>query len=216
MNTSTMYKDFIKAQKEFEPALKKSTNPHFRSKYADLGECIDAVKDALNNNNFSLMQKTYDNETGVAVETIFLHESGEFISSGILKLPAAKQDPQGYGSALTYARRYSLMSACGIAAEDDDANLACKTQALKQAVYSKPTTNKETNEGPDQLFIKQAKDNAKKGTEEFTKWAKTLNEEQKKVLEPFKQSLWSEAKDIDNLNRLEKRFDATIIEVSDS
>jgi len=207
-----MYKDFIKAQKEFEPALKNSTNPHFRSKYADLSVCIDAVKDALNNNNFSLIQKNHENENGVAVETIFLHESGEFISSGILKLPASKQDAQGYGSALTYARRYSLMSVCGIAAEDDDGEQASKTQALKQAVYSKPVLKKETNEIQDNPFAKEAKDHAKKGTEEFTKWAKNLSEEQKKALEPLKQALWSEAKDIDNLNKLEKRFDATIID----
>jgi len=58
------------------------------------------------------------------VTTVFLHESGETWESGPLHVPAAKQDPQGYGSALTYARRYSLMAACGIAPEDDDGNAA--------------------------------------------------------------------------------------------
>jgi hypothetical protein len=57
---------------------------------------------------------------------MFVHESGETIYSGQLHVPAAKQDPQGYGSALTYARRYSLMTACGIAPEDDDGNAAVK------------------------------------------------------------------------------------------
>ena len=117
---------FVKAQKEFGPALKSSTNPHFKSKYADLSACVEAVIDALNNNGIGMMQKLYENATGVSVETVFLHESGETIECGVLHVPASKQDPQGYGSALTYARRYSLMSACGIAPEDDDGNLASR------------------------------------------------------------------------------------------
>jgi len=117
---------FVKAQKEFGPALKSSTNPHFKSKYADLSACVEAVIDALNNNGIGMTQKLYENATGVSVETIFLHESGETLECGVLHVPASKQDPQGYGSALTYARRYSLMSACGIAPEDDDGNMASR------------------------------------------------------------------------------------------
>jgi len=114
----------VKAQRAFGPALKDKSNPAFRSKYADLGACIDAVQDALNSNGIALLQQTREDATGVTVETILLHESGESWSSGPLHVPAAKQDPQGYGSALTYARRYSLMAACGIAPEDDDGNAA--------------------------------------------------------------------------------------------
>jgi hypothetical protein len=114
----------VKAQKAFGPALKDKTNPAFRSKYADLGACIEAVQDALNSNGIALLQQTKEDDSGVTVETVFLHESGEAWSSGPLHVPAAKQDPQGYGSALTYARRYSLMAACGIAPEDDDGNAA--------------------------------------------------------------------------------------------
>lgn len=119
----------VKAQKEFAPALKTATNPHFRSKYADLAACIEAVVDALNANGIALVQRTHDSDNGVAIETMFIHESGETISGGILHVPASKQDPQGYGSALTYARRYSLMSACGIAPEDDDGNQAARSPA---------------------------------------------------------------------------------------
>lgn len=118
---------FVKAQRQFAPALKTATNPHFRSKYADLAACIEAVIDALNANNIALIQRTHDSDNGVAVETLFVHETGESMTGGIFHVPAAKQDPQGYGSALTYARRYSLMAACGIAPEDDDAELASKT-----------------------------------------------------------------------------------------
>lgn len=120
---------FLKAKRAFGPALKDATNPHFKSKYADLGNCIDAVETALLDNGIAFYQETSEDATGVTVETVFLHESGETLRCGKLHVPAAKQDPQGYGSALTYARRYSLTTACGIAPEDDDGNAASKNAA---------------------------------------------------------------------------------------
>ena len=126
---------FVKAQKAFGPALKSSTNPHFKSRYADLAACIEAVMDALNVNGIGLIQRSYDcGQAGVMVETVFVHESGEVMECGILQVPASKQDPQGYGSALTYARRYSLMAACGIAPEDDDGNSASRRTEIKSTV----------------------------------------------------------------------------------
>ena len=119
----------VKAQRAFGPALKSSTNPHFRSKYADLSACVEAVIEGLNGAGIALIQRTSMDDTGVTVETVFVHESGEMMECGKLHVPAAKQDPQGYGSALTYARRYSLMAACGIAPEDDDGNAATRKQA---------------------------------------------------------------------------------------
>jgi hypothetical protein len=116
----------VKAQKAFGPALKTSTNPHFKSRYADLAACVEAVIGALNDNGIALIQKSYDCENGVMVETMFVHESGEMLECGILHFPASKADPQGHMSALTYARRGSLMAACGIAPEDDDGNAASK------------------------------------------------------------------------------------------
>ena len=118
----------VRAQRGFAPALKTSTNPHFRSKYVDLAGCIEAVVDALNSAGIALVQRTSEDSTGVTVETVFVHESGETLECGKLHVPASKQDPQGYGSALTYARRYSLMAACGIAPEDDDGNAASKVK----------------------------------------------------------------------------------------
>ena len=118
----------VKAQKAFGPALKSSTNPHFKSRYADLAACVEAVIAGLNDNGIALIQKCYDCVDGIMIETVFVHESGEMLECGILHVPASKQDPQGYGSALTYARRYSLMAACGIAPEDDDGNASRKTE----------------------------------------------------------------------------------------
>jgi len=125
---------FVAAKREFAPALKTSTNPHFKSRYADLAGCMEAVNDALLANGIALYQETSEDSTGVTVETVFLHESGETLRGGKLHVPASKQDPQGYGSALTYARRYSVMAACGIAAEDDDGNAAVKAKPTKPAV----------------------------------------------------------------------------------
>jgi hypothetical protein len=132
----------VKAQRDFGPALKDKTNPAFRSKYADLGACIDAVIEALNANGIALIQRTLPCESGVTVETVFVHESGESLSCGPLHVPAAKQDPQGYGSALTYARRYSLMSACGIAPEDDDGNAGSKRPDPKPEQKPNPKADK--------------------------------------------------------------------------
>ena len=123
----------VKAQKAFAPALKDSSNPFFKTKYADLSACVKAVIDALNDNGIALVQNCHPCDDGVSVETIFYHESGEMINCGILHVPAAKNDPQGYGSALTYARRYSLMAACGIAPEDDDGNMASRGRPAPMA-----------------------------------------------------------------------------------
>jgi len=124
----------VNAQRKFSPALKCSTNPHFRSKYADLAACLEAVQDPLNDNGIALLQVTHDDPTGVTVETVFIHESGERISGGRLHVPASKQDAQGYGSALTYARRYSILAACGIAPEDDDGNAATSSYKDKALI----------------------------------------------------------------------------------
>jgi hypothetical protein len=114
----------VKAQKGFGPALKSSQNPHFKSRYADLSACVEAVVEALNNNGIALTQHTHHAEHGVCVETILIHESGEELSFGKLFVPCTKNDAQGYGSAITYARRYQLQTALGIAPEDDDGNAA--------------------------------------------------------------------------------------------
>jgi hypothetical protein len=127
---------FVAAKRAFAPALKTNTNPHFRNRYVDLAGCLEAVNDALLENGIAVYQETFEVPDGVCVETCFLHESGETLRMGKLHVPAAKHDPQGYGSALTYARRYSLMAACGIAAEDDDGNAA--TGKMPKQLNAKP------------------------------------------------------------------------------
>ena len=120
------------AQKEMKAAVKDATNPHFRSKYADLGSVVEAVRAPLLKHGITFLQGVQDAEGGVAIETMLLHVSGEWISS-TLRLPATKQDAQGYGSAITYGRRYGLQAICGIPAEDDDGNAASKPQITPRA-----------------------------------------------------------------------------------
>ena len=111
------------AQLNMGKALKQSNNPHFRSKYADLSSVVDACFSALNEQEISVIQPMEENELGRCVNTIFMHSSGEKVECKV-PLILGKQDMQGLGSAITYARRYGLMSLAGIAPEDDDGNAA--------------------------------------------------------------------------------------------
>lgn len=113
------------AQAQMGKAIKDSTNPAFKSKYADLASVIDACLPALNANGIAIYQPTIDDDAGRFVETILAHESGETIRCRV-PLIVQKNDMQGYGSAVTYARRYGLMCMAGIAPEDDDGNAAAK------------------------------------------------------------------------------------------
>ena len=128
-----------KAQYEISGAKKTSDNPFFKKSYSDLFEVIKASKEALFNNGLSFCQfpMTVDNQVGV--ETILMHNSGQFMSN-VLLLPALKVDPQSYGSAITYAKRYALQSILGIPSEDDDGNLASSQKSTpKKQTYQKPS-----------------------------------------------------------------------------
>lgn len=123
------------AQPQIEGARKDSANPFFKSKYADLASVTAAVQPIF---GFGLcyVQRSHDRPDAAAIETIILHESGEWMSAGIVSVPVSKQDAQGFGSALTYARRYSLGAAFGIVPEDDDGNAAAKAAPVKPEAKS--------------------------------------------------------------------------------
>jgi hypothetical protein len=121
--------DVVNAFSEIEGAAKDKLNPHFKSKYADLTSVIDAIKPVLSRHNLAFYQRPQPSESGILVQTVLRHASGEEIDLGTLYVPANKQDPQGFGSAMTYARRYALMTAFGVPAEDDDGNAAAKATA---------------------------------------------------------------------------------------
>ena len=129
MNKSDSIKELAtalaKAQGQIKGAVKDSANPFFKSKYADLASVVEAIRSAFAANGLSYIQSVEPSDKDeVRVETTILHSSGEWIGCGVLALPVSKVDAQGYGSALTYARRYSLSAATGVAPEDDDGNAA--------------------------------------------------------------------------------------------
>lgn len=130
-----IYHAMAAAQAQMGKAIKDASNPAFRSRYADLASVMDACLPALNANGVAVYQPTIDDETGRFVETILAHESGETIKCRV-PLIVQKNDMQGYGSAVTYARRYGLMCMAGIAPEDDDGIAAAKAapqEAPRQA-----------------------------------------------------------------------------------
>jgi hypothetical protein len=113
-----------KAFAAIEGATKSANNPHFKSKYADLTSVIEAIKPALVANGLFFTQSPRPNDKGVEIETILHHASGEVFSLGSLFVPADKNNAQAFGSALTYCRRYALVTAFGVPVEDDDGNAA--------------------------------------------------------------------------------------------
>lgn len=152
MNKSESIGNLAKAlsnvQKQLKPAIKDSQNPFFKSSYADLNSVWDACRDLLGANNLAVTQLNQVTDLGVIIETVLMHESGEWISGEML-LPTSKHDAQGVGSAITYGRRYGLAAIIGIVSDvDDDGNAASQP---KQQAYARP------NGTPGRITEKQEK-----------------------------------------------------------
>lgn len=138
MNKSESIKELaaalVKAQADLKNPAFDSSNPHFRSKFASLAQVRDTVTPALAKHGLTVTQLLGEAEGGIRCETVLIHSSGEWLSS-VLFMPATKQDAQGYGSASTYARRYSLQAICGVVGdEDDDGNAASKPTEPPKAI----------------------------------------------------------------------------------
>ncbi len=134
-----------KAQGQMGAAIKDASNPFFKSKYADLAAVIAAIKAPLASNELAYVQATdIDESGGVIVETVLMHSSGEWLSS-CLRMTPTKQDPQGVGSCITYARRYGLQALIGVPADDDDGNAA--TGADREIEVNKGNPVAETTKG---------------------------------------------------------------------
>lgn len=141
--TPELFAALAKAQAEVENATKGSTNPHFKSKYADLAEVLNTVRPTFSKHGLSLLQSTAFEGSLVSVTTVVAHESGGLVSSVAACVPA-KSDAQGIGAATTYLRRYGLAAMTGVAQEDDDGVGASHnrepvpvTEARKSASQSK-------------------------------------------------------------------------------
>jgi hypothetical protein len=127
------------AQGAMGAAIKGSSNPFFKSKYADLGSVIEAIKPHFAANGLSYVQFPVSGESSVGVTTRLMHSSGEWLQQDYF-IPLGKMDAQAAGSAITYARRYALQSIAGIPSEDDDGNAA--TQAAPTAPATPKTVTK--------------------------------------------------------------------------
>ena len=127
-----------KAQGKISAAKKDSTNPHFKSKYADLAACWEAIKEPLSTNGLSLTQWVTTAEKGVSVVTVLGHSSGEFMSSEATFPVKDIGNPQSMGSSITYARRYCLSAAIGLVADDDDDGNAASPQKPAYVPTSPP------------------------------------------------------------------------------
>lgn len=125
---------YIKAQKRVDHATKNAVNPHLKNKYANLAEVIDTVVPVFNEEGIGVLQFPGWNEGRATVGTMLLHESGEFVM-GTAETPIPKADPQGYGAATTYLRRYGQAGAANISQDDDDGESAMdrKPKAQKKS-----------------------------------------------------------------------------------
>lgn len=187
MNRSESIKELAtalsKVQGEMKGAIKDKMNPAFRSLFADLGACWDACRDPLTKHGLSIMQLPKIGDGAVHLETILMHSSGEFISEE-MRIPVTKQDAQGYGSALTYCRRYALCAFVGIAPEDDDAN-----GATQHKTYEKPVVVATVKPGEHDALAKKLNQAAKHGTKALEVAWKALEPEQRKDMAEMLQDL---------------------------
>lgn len=132
MKTSEQNKQVLKAlfeaKSKFAKAEKSKQNSHLKNKYATLDDVLAAVEPGLADSGLVMFQSMIDDDvtTRIKVETTVYHaESGEWVSFMTI-VPISKQDAQGYGSSLTYARRYAITAALGLSQADDDGQLAVK------------------------------------------------------------------------------------------
>ena len=164
VSVKNIAKALLTAQRNIGAAVKDAKNPFFKSNYATLGSVMEACKDALNNAGIVVTQPVVSDTTGEYVETQLIHaESGETLTSRMRLL--TPKNMQDYGSAISYARRYSLQSLMFIPSEDDDGSLASATikappvkqetkpvssfkkQPLPTAIQPEPLTPVQENKG---------------------------------------------------------------------
>jgi hypothetical protein len=152
MKHSDELKNLAKALAKFQADIKDPArdkdNPYFKSKYVALDGLLDAIRPVLAANGLSFIQSPVSNGQDMGVATLLMHDSGEWIESDPFMLHAVKNDPQAGGSAITYARRYSLSAVLGVAwDDDDDANMATKGHQSRSNAQNAPAKGDCTKAG---------------------------------------------------------------------
>jgi hypothetical protein len=170
-DTKQIFAALVKAQAEMPTAPKDGNNPHFKSKYATLQSIAETAKPILKKHGLAICQTFETACDGVSIITSLVHESGEYIT-GSLFLKPTKNDPQGYGSAITYGRRYAMAAILGIVAdEDDDANAASAPPTPAPQTNDKPWLNKDEpkwKEACEWLAAKAAEGKGEEGLKAIT------------------------------------------------
>lgn len=138
----------VKIQAELKNPKLDGKNPHFRSKFATLACVRDTITPVFTKHGVAVLQNLVTNAEGVGCETILVHTSGQTMRLGPLFLPAAKHDPQGFGSCATYARRYALMAAANVVGDEDD-DAAAGQEAHAQRPTQRPSVGRMQ---PDELI----------------------------------------------------------------
>lgn len=108
------------AQAELSPAVKNAQNPHLKNRYADIAAVYEAIRETLPKHGLAVSQMVLPHDSKARVRTLLMHKSGQWIASECLMPIDGRGGPQGMGSAITYARRYSLSAIVGVVSEDDD------------------------------------------------------------------------------------------------
>lgn len=195
----------VKAQPQVKTALMDSVNPFFKSKYADLGAVWDAVREALQSNGLTVTQFPDNLNNEPALTTMLIHESGQWLAGTYpLMVTDKEHTPQGYGSALTYARRYGLSAVMGVIADtDDDGNAASGKQKPSQrdAIHT-PHTMKPDAKGAAELYAPSNVQATANGTLTPQAWAQMGIER----VNGFKT--------LQDLDAFEKKFAAKIVQIA--
>lgn len=192
----------VQFQSEVKNPEKKGVNPHFKSKYAELDEIINTIRPTLEKHGLAFIQNPVQSDGQVGVYTVLIHKSGEFIQFDPVMIPLQKATPHQVGSALTYAKRYSLSSALGIATEEDkDGNDVGVPEQQKKTPQRKqqPPSNKQAQQPTkQQAKAKTPEERRKQGIEAI----KELKEKIGLTTEEFEALLFQETlfEDINNLD----------------
>lgn len=193
---TTIYGALAAAQAEFNVVVKNRVNPHFRSKYADIEAIMQAVRPALNSHGLFLSQSVTTSTSDVSVETMITHESGEILRSGVTKIPVSGGGnlAQAFGSAITYARRYSLSAFLGVSADDDDDGNGAGEQPQQQKRQAPPPPAQ-----PSRELIAACQAAAASGSKYFQEFYQKLSEGDQRALTEtgWKRRCWNDSRKAD-------------------
>ena len=186
-------KALAKAQAKIKHASKDNVNPHFKSRYADLASCMEAIREPFADNGLAISQPLSNEENKVKCTTILMHESGQWLASDMLMTPVNNL-PQTLGSCATYLRRYMVLAISGVAPDDDDGNAASgkdskddgkdKNENNNSAASGKNIATKTTQPTVAAPQAKATGDTA--ASSQVVKWSKHNAAHQRKVIDFLK------------------------------